>query len=368
MKKVFLISILFLVTGILMGQSTDKSRQDLQIYKPNPAIFLNGNGALINFNNGDLTLIQSSNLLTLAGGNLALGTNSLTLTGSIGATGARVTKGWLTNLEITNLPTIGGNSIHASPAFTGATTATSSTTGVALTINTGRQNTSSPFIIKENSVTKFSIDTTGNIVTTGSLGSTSAGKLAKGWFIDIESTNLPTISGASIHASPAFTGATTTTSSTSGVALTINSGRQNPDNLLNIKENSVTKVSIDTTGNILTTGSLGATGTRVVKGWFTNMEITNLPTINGESLSALYTSGNISIGANSLLLTGSIASTGSRATKAWATEAELNILALTPGDTTVTAVKGIVVFKTTDSTYYGCRSTYTNHKKWFPFN
>jgi len=39
---------------------------------------------------------------------VALGTGSLTLTGSIGATGARATKVWATDIESTNMPTVGG--------------------------------------------------------------------------------------------------------------------------------------------------------------------------------------------------------------------------------------------------------------------
>ena len=74
--------------------------------------------------------------------------------------------------------------------------------------------------------------------------------------------------------------------------------------------------------------------------------------------------GNLALGTNSLTLTGSIGATGARVTKAWATEAELNILALTPGDTTGTAVKGRIVFKTADSTLYVCRSILSN-KKWY---
>lgn len=63
----------------------------------------------------------SAGSFSFAGGNVALGANSLTLTGSIGATGARVTKLWATDIESTNMPTVGGVAILTSltnPQFT----------------------------------------------------------------------------------------------------------------------------------------------------------------------------------------------------------------------------------------------------------
>lgn len=54
-------------------------------------------------------------------GTLALGSSSLTMTGSIAATGSRVTKGWFTNIESTNVPTVGGTAL---PTASSATTLT----------------------------------------------------------------------------------------------------------------------------------------------------------------------------------------------------------------------------------------------------
>jgi len=81
-------------------------------------------GGVINWNGGASTLTHSLNTLTIGGSGataLALGTNSLTLTGSIAATGARVTKGWFTDIESSNMPTVGGTAILSSltaPTFT----------------------------------------------------------------------------------------------------------------------------------------------------------------------------------------------------------------------------------------------------------
>lgn len=79
-------------------------------------VFL-ASGAVINFNAGAATITHSQpagSILTIGGSGattLALGTNTLTLTGSIAATGARVTKGWFTDIESTNMVTIGGTSL-----------------------------------------------------------------------------------------------------------------------------------------------------------------------------------------------------------------------------------------------------------------
>jgi hypothetical protein len=116
MKKIIIfVALLLCSLGVWAQQTTVKT--NLTIQKANPTLYLLGTAAVIDFYNNDITLTQSSNLLTLAGGNLSLGSNSLLMSGSLGATGSRILQGWMTNLEITNLPTINGGTLAAALPF-----------------------------------------------------------------------------------------------------------------------------------------------------------------------------------------------------------------------------------------------------------
>lgn len=57
-------------------------------------------------------------------GDIALGASNITMTGSLAATGARVTKGWFTDIESTNAPTIGGSAATGSGGLVRATSPT----------------------------------------------------------------------------------------------------------------------------------------------------------------------------------------------------------------------------------------------------
>ena len=112
MKKSFIILIFLVSTGIIFGQ-TEVKKKNLSIQKSTPTLSLDNPythvGSVIDLGNGDITLRQTTNTLTFTGGNYLF-------SGSIGATDSRITKGWFTNLEITNMPTVNGTSISTTIA------------------------------------------------------------------------------------------------------------------------------------------------------------------------------------------------------------------------------------------------------------
>lgn len=115
------------------------------------------------------------------------GTN-FQLTGDIGSTATRITKGWFTDLEVTN-------------AILGGLKAANTSSGVLILNNDGV--TVASFGVGSAASTNIALSGTvalgaNNITMTGSLGTTGAGKLTKVWATDIESTNEPTINGTAL--------------------------------------------------------------------------------------------------------------------------------------------------------------------------
>src|SRR3990167_7297807 len=74
--------------------------------------FALGDGDYIGVTGNEIITFATAGTITVSGATFALGSNSLTMTGSIAATGARVTKGWFTDLEVTNGITIGGAAFY----------------------------------------------------------------------------------------------------------------------------------------------------------------------------------------------------------------------------------------------------------------
>lgn len=82
----------------------------------------------VSFNGtANITVATATGGFTVSGGDLALGANNLTMTGSLAATGARVTKGWFTDIETTNAPTINGATATGSGGLVLATSPTITT-------------------------------------------------------------------------------------------------------------------------------------------------------------------------------------------------------------------------------------------------
>ena len=182
-----------------------------------------GSGAVITFNSApstaDITITHSADTLTFAGGTIVLGTataaGGLTgnVTGNVSGTAATVTTaaqpaitslGTLTTLTVDDI-TINGNTISSAGASTLAITPTagqSITLDGTVTIDAGVVAGMTALTMSGNVIMGVN-----SITMTGSLAATGA-RVTKGWFTDIESTNMPTVGGTAILTSltaPQFT-------------------------------------------------------------------------------------------------------------------------------------------------------------------
>lgn len=93
---------------VVQGGQTATNTLKLQAYDVDNTAF----DDVVTITSGDTpTLTLAADGGITVSNTLALGSNDLTMTGSLAVTGSRVTKGWFTDLEVTNLPTVNGATI-----------------------------------------------------------------------------------------------------------------------------------------------------------------------------------------------------------------------------------------------------------------
>jgi len=165
MKRLLLTILIISLAGFALAQNTTKLKSNLTIEKASPMLYLNGTSAGIDFYNGDVTLQQSSNTLTLGGGNFSLGTNSLLGAGSIGTTASRLLKGWFADLEITNMPTVNGAAFKTALSLTAAD------------VGLGNVTNESKATMFTNATLTGTLYTAGDIIPTQMYGNTALGSL-----------------------------------------------------------------------------------------------------------------------------------------------------------------------------------------------
>lgn len=137
------------------------------------------------------------------GGTVDHGSNSITLTGSIAATGSRVTKGWFTDIEVTNAPTVGGSAVY----YTGGTDVAVADGG------TGKSSWTQwliPYADTTTSFAQIAIGTSGQILTSNGAGAAPT----------FQTSSANTTSGGQKTADQSVTSSTTLVDAT-GLSVTV---------------------------------------------------------------------------------------------------------------------------------------------------
>ena len=221
-------------------------------------------------------------------GNSETGTNAatwtgtnITLGGSLGLTGTRVVKGWFTDIESTNMPTVGGTSL--SSTFEALA---NKATGFGTLNDTLYPTTQAVATYVAAQVVglldyRGSYDASTNLFpATG--GSGILGAILKGDFYIVSVAG--TLGGTAVTAGDLIIALVDTPAQTaSNWDLISNELGYTPAN--NVLSNLGT-VAINTSlvSDTDSTDSIGSTGVRWLKGWFDDMETTNMPTVGGTAI------------------------------------------------------------------------------------
>ena len=258
----------------------------------------------------NITVATATGGLTVSGGNLALGTNSITMTGSLGATGARLIKGWFTDLESTNVivGSITGNAatVTTNANLTGAITSIGNTTALgsfsssnlstALTDETGSGLVvfaTSPTLVTPTLGVATATTVNKLTLTAPTTGSTLT--IDDGFTLHTTG-NVTALSGSSTGTN---TGDQTTISGNAGTATALQTAR------------TINGISFDGTANITVTAAAGTlSGTTLASG-VTGSSLTSVGTLGSLVLSGAITGAT---GYNGLVIT---PNTGAITTGIW---------------------------------------------------
>lgn len=285
----------------------------------------------------NITVATATGGFTVSGGALALGANDLTMTGSLGATGARLTKGWFTDLQVTN-------AIAGSVTGSAATWTTARNLAGNSVDGSGNVAFANKFIVQGTADAGLSAAQFLGALGTGILkNTTTTGVLSIAVAGDFPTLNQNTTGSAATLTTARTIGGTSFDGSANITVATATGGFTVSGGALALGANDLTM-----------TGSLGATGARLTKGWFTDLQVTNAiagsVTGNAATATALETArtiggtsfngtanitvatatggftvsgGALALGANDLTMTGSLGATGARLTKGWFTDLQV---------------------------------------------